>query len=263
LIEINPSQVTPRYRALFDRSEPTSIRCMAVLGGGNAGRIFTDDLVQPRLGYVWERDDGHLYLGGMKDAARLQEMVYLLRRDGAVTLSFRDSDPMLDIFPPDPDAGAECLEFDRPIFGSDLSGYLTLPASYEVFRMSRDLIEKSPRLDDTLSRYPSLETYFETGLGVCILHGDVTVCEARADMDVGGVREVGIFTMPAYRGKGWGTIAVAHLLKWCDELGCATYWDCAKYNIASVKITLKLGFRNERSYKLYGWFPAKEDAGKL
>ncbi len=54
-------------------------------------------------------------------------------------------------------------------------------------------------------------------------------------------------------GHGFGTTAVAHLLKWCDELSCATYWDCVKLNIRSLKIARKLGFGNERSYKLLAW----------
>jgi hypothetical protein len=57
-----------------------------------------------------------------------------------------------------------------------------------------------------------------------------------ADMDVGGVREVGVITQRAYWGKGCGTNVVAHLRKWCDQLGCAAYWDCAKLIIGSLKI---------------------------
>jgi GNAT superfamily N-acetyltransferase len=69
------------------------------------------------------------------------------------------------------------------------------------------------------------------------------------------MREAGVVTERPYRGKGFGTIVVAHLLKWCDEIGCATYWDCVKLNIGSLKMARKLGYGNERSYKLLAWFP--------
>jgi RimJ/RimL family protein N-acetyltransferase len=259
LIEIAPDQVTLELSELFDRDIPTSIRCFAVLGGGNAGRIFVDDLAHPHLGYVWEQDDGTLYQGGAIDATQLKEMVALLRQTGTVALGFGKHDPILDIFPPEPDAGAECLELERSVHGSEIAPYLQLPAGYEVFYLSRDLVEKSSHLDDILSRYGSLESYLETGWGVCILHGDEYVCMARADMDVGGAREVGIITEPAYQGRGFGTLGVAHLLTWCNGLGCSTYWDCAKYNISSVKIARNLGFGNEKSYRLLAWFPPRKE----
>jgi GNAT superfamily N-acetyltransferase len=259
MIEIRPGQVTQPIKALFKRDMPTAVRCFAVLGGGNAGRIFIDKLDQPRMGFVWEQDDGTLYPGGTRDAASLAEMVSLLRKEAIVVLDFRDGDPGVADFPPDPDAGAECLELERPAHGSDLPPHLGLPAGYEVFRMGRDLLEKSPRLDETLHRYGDLDTFLAGGLNVCILYGDEYVCEAGADMDVGGIREVGIVTEPVYRGKGFGTIAVAHLLEWCDELGCDTYWDCVKLNIGSLKIARKLGYTRERGYKLHGWFPPREE----
>ncbi|NJD59696.1 MAG: GNAT family N-acetyltransferase, partial [Anaerolineae bacterium] len=213
----------------------------------------------PRLGYVWEQEDGTLYQGGAVDSAQLLELVALLRQTGIVALAFRENDPMLDIFPPQPDAGAECLELERAASGSDLTPHLQLPAGYQVFHLSYELIEKSPRLGDTLARYVGLESYLESGLGICLLHGDEYVCTARADMEVDKVREVGIITEPAHRGRGLGTIAVAHLLNWCDELGCSTYWDCARYNIGSVKIAHKLGYGNQREYRLLAWFPPRKE----
>jgi len=264
LIEIKPGQVTPAIKGLFDPKMPTGVRCFAVLGGGNAGRIFVDDLQHPSMSLVWERDDGNLYRGGVTDWQVVAELVHVLRQTSPVALAFRDGDPSVEQFPPEPQAGAECVELDRPARSSDLSPFLELPPGYEVFRMGRKLIEKSPRLEETLFRYRDLESYLQTSLDVCILHGDEFVCEAGADMDVGGVREVGVVTEPAYRGgQGFGTLVTAHLLKWCDELGCDTYWDCVRLNIGSLKIARKLGYGNERSYKILAWFPPNRKAGLI
>jgi len=260
MMEITPEQVTSEIKALFNRDMPTWVRCYAVLGGGNAGRIFVDDLFHPQRGYVWERDDGTLYQGGGKDRQTLREMVEMLRQGGTVALDFRDGDPDIALFPPDPEAGAECVELYRPAGGSDLTPFLDLPPGYVAYRMGRELIEKSPRLDETLFRYSNLESYLRTGMDVCILHGEEFVCEAGADMDVGGVREVGVVTEHAYRGgRGFGTLVTAHLLKWCDELGCDTYWDCVRLNVGSLKIARRLGYGNEREYKILAWFPPNRE----
>jgi RimJ/RimL family protein N-acetyltransferase len=261
VIEITPDQVTESIRSLFDKNMPTGLRCFAVLGGGNAGRIFVDHLEQPKTGYVWERDDGTLYQGGFKDPQVLEHMVEMLRQEGTVVLDFRDGDPQVEFFPPDPQAGAECIELDRPPHSRDLTPFLRLPPGFTVHRMGRELVEKSPRLDETLFRYGDLDHYLKTGLDVCLMLGDEFVAEAGCDMEVSNVREAGVVVEPAYRGgKGFGTLVTAHLLNWTDELGVATYWDCARLNIGSLKIARKLGFSNERSYKILAWFPPAREA---
>lgn len=256
VIEIKASQVTPALRSLFDPEMPTAIRCFAVLHGANVGRILTDDADPPRWGYVWEADDGTLYRGGEQNAAVLLEVVTTLRQDGLVALGFRDGDPTVSLFPPQPAACAACLELDRPLGSGDLSDYLgPLSPGYEIYRMDQALLETSPHREGTISRYGSIENFLETGIAVSLMHGDDTVCEAYADRDVSGVRELGVTTQKAYRGQGFATITCAHLIALCDKAGSATYWDCARLNLASVALARRLGFRNEREYRLLAWFP--------
>ncbi|HSB66820.1 MAG TPA: GNAT family N-acetyltransferase [Anaerolineales bacterium] len=262
MIEIRSNQVTSEVRSLFASDMPTAIRCFAVLAGGNAGRIFVDDLHRPTKSYVWEQDDGTLYQGGVRDRQMLQYLVGMLRQQGPVGLDFRDGESQVDLFPPDPEVGTECVELERPAHGSDLTPFLIVPEGFSVHRMGRELIENSPRLDETLFRYGDIDNYLKTGMDVCILHGDEYVGEAGADIEINGVREVGVVVEPAYRkAMGFGTLLVAHLLQWCDELGVATYWDCVKLNIGSLKIARKLGFGNERNYKILAWFPLDREVG--
>lgn len=119
--EITPDQASTELVSLFDLSIPTGIRSLAVLAGGNTGRIFTDDPGRPQWAMIWEADDGTLYRGGRIDRRILFDVVMLLRQEGVVALGFRDGDQAIELFPPDPQAGADCLEFDRPIGSSDLS----------------------------------------------------------------------------------------------------------------------------------------------
>lgn len=255
MVEIQPDQVTPALSSMFNLNIPTGIRALAVLAGGNAGRIFTNHAAHPDWGLVWEADDGTLYRGGKYKRADLREAVTLLRQDGIVAMAFREGDSGARLFPPNPDAGAECLEFNRPIGNSDLSPYLReLPGGYSIRRMDHALWERSPKREENLNRYDSVENFFARGIAVCILHRDQIVCEAYADMDVAGVRELGITTQTAYRRQGFATIACAQLIKLCEESGSGTYWDCVKLNHASAGLARKLGFQNERAYRLLAWF---------
>jgi RimJ/RimL family protein N-acetyltransferase len=231
---------------------------LAVLQGGNAGRVFTDDPDCPSWACAWEVDDGTLYRGGVPGADVLRHVVNTLRQEAVVALGFRDGDPAASLFPPDPDACAACLEFDRPTGSSDLSPYLgRLPAGYEVHRMDRRLLESSPHHEATVRRYGSVERFLETGIAVSLLHRGETVCEAYADMDVMGVRELGVTTQKPYRRRGFATVTCAHLIALCEEGGSHTYWDCAKLNGASAAVARKLGFRNQREYRLLAWFPPR------
>ena len=67
MIEIDTSHVTLTFRSLFHTDEPQAKRCFAVLEGSTAGRMFTDDLVNPTWGVVQEGYDNCIYLGGTVD----------------------------------------------------------------------------------------------------------------------------------------------------------------------------------------------------
>jgi RimJ/RimL family protein N-acetyltransferase len=77
-------------------------------------------------------------------------------------------------------------------------------------------------------------------------------------MDIQGIRELGVTTQKAYRGQGFATITCAHLIRLCEAAGSHTYWDCVRLNAGSRAVARKLGFHNERAYKLLAWFKSKE-----
>lgn len=225
-----------------------------MLAGGNAGKIFVDDPAHPTCACVWEADDGTLYLGGRQDREALRILIDQLRQEALVALTFRDGDPIINLFPENPTAGAACLEFDRSIGASDLTPFLTLPDGFTLRRMDAELLDRCSKKGENFNRYGSLDNFLEKGLAVCILRGEEIVCEAYADMDVMGRREIGISTQKEYRHQGLATAACAHLIKLCEAVGSAAYWDCVRLNLVSAALARRLGFGNERDYKVLAWF---------
>ena len=260
LVTIRPEQVTSAFSALFSPTMPTAARCRAVLAGGCAGVILTDDPDQPRVGYVQEASDGTLYCGGQQDAGTLARVIAMLRQDGVVWLPFRERDEIASLAPPDPSVGAECLELDRAVGSCDLSQLLDpgcLPPGYRIRRMDSELAESSPHRDETIIRYGSIANFLAHGIGFSLLDGDKFVCEVFADQAVDGVRELGVTTQKEYRRRGFAKVVCAHMIAACEAEGCATCWDCAKLNLASVGLARRLGFGNERGYRLLGWLPPR------
>ncbi len=120
--------------------------------------------------------------------------------------------------------------------------------------MDEALWERSPKRQEDHGRYGSMHNFLKHGMACCITQGNETASEAHADMDIDGRREIGIFTEEAHRGQGLATIACAHLIHWCEQAGSAAYWDCAALNVASRALACKLGFQDERAYRLLAWF---------
>jgi len=124
MIEIHSNQVTPELHRMFEQDMPTVVRALAVLGGGNAGKIFTDNPFRPSWGLVQENDDGTLYLGGQVNRQVLGEAIAALRKSGVVCLAFREGNSNLELSPPDPDDTVDCIEFDLLPRQQDAPGWL-------------------------------------------------------------------------------------------------------------------------------------------
>ncbi|MGQ0602468.1 MAG: GNAT family N-acetyltransferase [Anaerolineales bacterium] len=252
-IEISPREVTRLFTALFDADMPAGLRCFATLVGLDSGRILADDVQHPTWVAVWEAGDGTLYVGGRVDAALLAELVSLLRRDGDVLIGFRDGDPLAVHLPPNPDYVGTVLEFsDR--HGDGLDPLLArLPGDCELRVMDLALMAISLWRDDTLRRHGSFEAFLQRARAVCLMRGDDMLCEASTGPLVRGVRELGVITHTAHRGRGYATLTAAHLVRECERHGEATYWNCATSNVPSSSVARKLGYRVEREYHLRAW----------
>ena len=62
--------------------------------------------------------------------------------------------------------------------------------------------------------------------------------------------DVGVYTLPAYRGRGLASAAASWVARWLQENGRVPVWSCGEDNWASLRIAQKLGFRrdSERVY---------------
>jgi len=61
-----------------------------------------------------------------------------------------------------------------------------------------------------------------------------------------------------YRKWASATAACAHLIQLCEAAGSSTYWECVRLNAGSRALARKLGFVNQRAYKLLAWFKPRE-----
>src|SRR5262249_39788948 len=91
--------------------------------------------------------------------------------------------------------------------------------------------------------------------GLHLVRGGEILSEASVGAPAAGIIEMGTNTTEAYRRRGYATIICAHLIRDCEQQGYKTYWNCAKQNTASAALARKLGYWDEKEYRLYAWFP--------
>ncbi len=252
--QLNTSQITPAFISLFRSDQPQASRCFAVLVNGARGKIFADDATKPTWGVVQEAYDHTIYLGGTMAAATVTNVIQQLQQTGELVIGLWLDDPRLRLLPPATKYDHRVLEFyDRPI-GKGLDAFLNhVPAGCEIRRMDRDLIMRSEWGPADVQHAGGIEQWETNCFGYCLLRDNEICAEASVGPSVRGLREPGVFTQKAHRGKGYGTITMAHLVQAIESLGEQTYWNCTKENLASAAIARKLGYQVEKEYRLLGW----------
>ncbi|TFG31383.1 GNAT family N-acetyltransferase [Candidatus Thorarchaeota archaeon] len=99
--------------------------------------------------------------------------------------------------------------------------------------------------------FGNIENLIESGFGFCVLHNKRLVSYAYTAFPFINEFEIQVFTenSPEYRRKGLATVVSAALIEYGLERNLIPHWDAA--NEASVKLALKLGYRNPIKWDAY------------
>lgn len=65
-----------------------------------------------------------------------------------------------------------------------------------------------------------------------------------------GYGDIGVFTLPAWRGRGFAAAAAAQVARWLQVNGRIPVWSCGAHNQASLRVAEKVGFV-ENGRRLY------------
>lgn len=257
LIEISANQITPALKAFFDPRDPAGLRSIAVLEGLRPGKIITDSLRTPTWAIVWEEVFGALYPAGEINISALSELVQRFRQGRMIFIGLWLDDPLWESIQPKFDQESRVLDFHDRLRDDRLQKYIDqLPAGTELRPADENLLERSVNRDLHLSGYPSPEKALEDMVGFFLMKEDEVLCEALAGAEVMGTREIGVDTPELYHQRGYATLTCAKLTQFCEQQDLQTYWNCNKFNEASVALARKLGYQTEKEYRLLIWEPA-------
>jgi predicted GNAT family acetyltransferase len=57
-----------------------------------------------------------------------------------------------------------------------------------------------------------------------------------------GYGDIGVFTLPDWRGRGFAAAAAAQVARWLQGNGRIPVWSCGESNLASLRVAEKVGF---------------------
>lgn len=133
-----------------------------------------------------------------------------------------------------------------------------IPKGFKIERIDEKLLSSSnleipEHLTDWMQiNWGSITDFMQKGFGFCTLHDKKIVSWSVADCISGNTCEIGIHTREDYRRQGLATLTAAATVDYCLSNGLGSVgWHCDEYNMPSIKVAEKVGFKLERKYIHY------------
>ncbi len=133
-----------------------------------------------------------------------------------------------------------------------------VPDGFQVQRIDEKLL-RTPRLeipehmtDWMKTNWDSISNFMRKGFGFCTLHDKQIISWSIADCVSSDACEIGIHAREDYRRKGLATLTAAAAVDYALSSGFKQVgWHCDEYNLGSIGVAEKAGFKLERKYIQY------------
>jgi RimJ/RimL family protein N-acetyltransferase len=256
-------------RSLFKELEYNLI-ISAVIERTSPGRIYVDDVADPKTAFMCTVEGYYLagYANNNEFNASLNRLILEQIFTGD-TVRKNETDIAIG-FHPDPWKNKMPIIFRgrlplttarRHYVCTELkisNWSAQVPDGFRVQRIGGKLL-KNPNLEipehmtDWMEiNWGSIPDFMQRGFGFCMLHNKKIVSWSLADCVSGNACEIGIHTREDYRRQGLATLTAAATVDYClsNEFR-SVGWHCEEYNVPSMRVAEKVGFKLERKYIHY------------
>lgn len=259
----------PKVRSLF-KSLEWNLITKAVIEGTSPGRVFTDRAEDPRTAFMGTVEG--YYLAGQTNNAEFNTSLHTLiferiftgdtirKEETDIAIGFHpDSwkDKMPRIFQgrmplPTTRRHYVCTELKADDWRDHV------PQGFQIQRLDAKLL-RTPRLEIPdhvtgwmTTNWGSIPNFLKHGFGFCTLHDQQVVSWSIADCVSGTACEIGIHTHENYRRQGLATLTAAAAVDYALSTAFKSVgWHCDEYNLGSIGVAEKVGFKLERKYTQY------------
>lgn len=119
---------------------------------------------------------------------------------------------------------------------------VSLPAHCSIRKTDNDAFEKMSGTVIPSFFWDGADDFAQNSIGYSLFCEDKLVATAYAAFILEDKLEIGIETVPGFRGKGFAYLACAALIDYCYGNGYEPVWACRLENIGSYALAQKLGF---------------------
>jgi RimJ/RimL family protein N-acetyltransferase len=245
----------------------------AIINRNNPGKIYVDDVHQPKTTLVWAKNEIFFLAGD----ANNNEFNHSLEAFICETITPEALEIGEDVF------NLEVLPLQQwrskvegdEIFKTKLvkTGYRvpfifnpteyqalgewkeTIPSSYSIRRIDKYLLSQDREnvaMDEVSKFWRSVDEFMEKGVGYCSMKGDQVISTCISVFISKNEYEIGINTYDReHRGKGLATLTVRAFIDYCLLNGVTPHWTTETFRLDSIAIAEKLGFKKLQEYPSY------------
>jgi tetratricopeptide (TPR) repeat protein len=232
----------------------------AVLDGRQPGRVWVDDPDNPSAALVWSHTEC-VYAAGGEGDLRWQESLRRLVLDEVIPAVKSSQRDFISIFS-FPDGYADKLaalfqdqvcqrtpmqtfSFDRVAFegcqgsiGALHDGLVLAEIDGQILRAP----ENEGLAQEVAHYWGSVDAFLAESYGYCVLDDRWAVSYCYSEAYGGRTRAMTALTLPGYRELGLATVACAAFVDRCLDEGDDPFWMCDDGNVASRRLSERLGF---------------------
>ena len=238
-------------KKLFRPGTPNRPILFAALDQKTRSTVVADDPAEPRMAAL-RTPDGVTFFSPDADEAFVRGSLRKLQLTGPLMAILCEPDGRF----PKPDIVIPRYEF-LGRSAADTVKETQIPPGFSLHPLDENLFAGCEWRALIEMSYGSMGDFFASGYGYLLMEGEQIVTETYAAFIGAGAVEIGVITAEAFRGRGYATIAAAHLVRRIEESGLQPYWSCDQSNAGSLAVAKKLGFKDRRNYAIYGYRPLK------
>ena len=258
-----------KVRPLFEELEWNLITS-AVIEGTSPGRVYADRVEDPRTAFMCTVEGYYLagYDNNDEFNTSLNKLIFTrifagdtVRKDETdVAIGF-NPDSWKDKMPIIFQGRIPLTTARRHYVCTELKvdhWRNNVPEGFQVQRIDEKLL-RTPHLEIPehvtgwmKTNWGSISDFMKKGFGFCTLHDKRIVSWSIADCVSGNACEIGIHTREDYRRQGLATLTAAAAVDYSLSSGFKYVgWHCGEYNLGSIGVAEKVGFKLERKYIQY------------